>query len=93
LVPDLTLLLDIEPVLGRSRRLQRQSAKKLAIDRLEAESEAFYYRVREAYLNLAKQEPRRIRIIDAGKPLAQVGEEAWLQVRDVLERWGEQSLI
>ncbi len=39
---------------------------------MEREDVAFYQRIREAYLRLAEQEPQRIKIIDASRPLADV---------------------
>ena len=41
-------------------------------DRFEAEEQAFFERVRRAYLNLARAEPKRIRVIDAGQELPAV---------------------
>lgn len=59
LVPDRTLLLDIDPVLGIAR------ATALGADRLEGEDLAFHARVREGFLALAADEPHRVRVIDA----------------------------
>ncbi|HEX2139166.1 MAG TPA: dTMP kinase [Woeseiaceae bacterium] len=67
LSPDLTLLLDAPPEVGRGRAERRGDA-----DRLEGEQAAFHARVREGYLALANREPGRFRVIDAGKPLDQV---------------------
>jgi dTMP kinase len=60
--PDLTLVFDCTYDVAR-RRLQ-SSGKKL--DRFEREDQAFFERVRGAYLARAKAEPERIRVIDAG---------------------------
>ncbi|WP_336502032.1 dTMP kinase [Microbacterium paraoxydans] len=60
-LPDLTILLDLDPVTARARL---DSADK-PFDRLEAEKEAFHARVREAYLDLARAEPGRFLVIDA----------------------------
>jgi dTMP kinase len=54
----------------------------MAADRFEAETEAFFAKVRAGYLELAKREPHRIQIIDAAVDLP--GVEA--QVTRVLER-------
>jgi len=69
LQPDCTLLLDLEPALGLRRARQRSG---LAADRFEAETETFFRRVRAGYLELARREPRRIRVIDASLELSQV---------------------
>jgi dTMP kinase len=78
LQPDCTLLLDLPPAVGLKRARQRSG---VAADRFEAEAEAFFEKVRAAYLELAAREPHRIRIIDAGAALAEVEK----QVITVLE--------
>jgi dTMP kinase len=62
LVPDLTLLLDLPVATGRARAVARGDA-----DRIEAEADAFFERVRAAYRARAVAEPRRFRVIDAGQ--------------------------
>jgi dTMP kinase len=69
LQPDRTLLLDLPPATGLARARQRSG---LAADRFEAETEAFFARVREGYLELARREPERIAVIDAAVPLVEV---------------------
>jgi len=69
LQPDCTLLLDLSPAVGLARARQRSG---VAADRFEAETEAFFARVRAGYLELARREPRRIRVVDAAVPLAEV---------------------
>ncbi|HEV7477277.1 MAG TPA: dTMP kinase [Burkholderiales bacterium] len=61
LVPDRTLIFDV-PYEVASQRLAA-SGKKL--DRFEREERAFFDRVRNAYLAIAKAEPKRVRLIDA----------------------------
>ncbi|WP_058269798.1 dTMP kinase [Olsenella massiliensis] len=58
-VPDLTLVLDLEPQVGLGRATRRRA------DRLEAEGVGFQARVREGYLTLARLEPGRVRLVDA----------------------------
>ena len=62
LVPDRTLLLALDPAVGRARLAGRGEEP----DRLEAEDAAFFARVAAAYEQLAREEPERIRVIDAG---------------------------
>jgi len=69
LEPDCTLLLDLPPALGLMRARQRSG---VAADRFEAEAEAFFDKVRAAYLELAKAQPHRIRVIDAAVELPEV---------------------
>jgi dTMP kinase len=66
LQPDCTLLLDLPPATGLARARQRSG---LAADRFEAETEAFFTKVRAGYLELARREPHRIRVIDAASDL------------------------
>ena len=69
LVPDLTLLLDLDPKVGLARAQQR---KGNIYDRLESEEMAFHAKVREAFLSLSEEEPDRFRVIDAMEPFATV---------------------
>ena len=80
LSPDLTLLLDADPVLG----LQR-AARRGAADRFEAERLEFFRQVREGYLARAAAEPERFRIVDASQPLASVREKISNHVIKFLE--------
>ena len=66
--PDLTLLLDAPPEVGRTRMRDRSGQP----DRFEQEQRAFFERVRAAYLTLADRESRRYRVIDAARPLSEV---------------------
>lgn len=78
LQPDLTLLLDLPVAMGLERARSRRAG---IADRFEAETQAFFERVRAAYLELAQREPQRIRVIDASFPLEAVER----QVSAVLE--------
>lgn len=60
LKPDLTLFLDLPVAAARERTRNRG-----APNRIDKETEAFYRRVREAYLRLVEREPGRIKVIDA----------------------------
>ncbi len=77
--PDLTLLLDmaVEPALARS-------SKRGAADRFENETVAFFERVRGVYLDRAKADPARFRIIDAAGPLEMVAGAIESAIADVL---------
>ena len=68
--PDMTLLLDLPIELGMKR-----AGKRGALDRFEQEQEIFFEQVREAYLERARQDPERFRIIDAGQELAEVQQQ------------------
>lgn len=62
LVPDMTILLDVDPAIGLAR--------KLPADRTRFEDDfdlAFHQRVRAGFLSIARGEPKRVRIIDANR--------------------------
>jgi dTMP kinase len=66
LVPDLTVLLDLDPVVGL-----RRAGARATPDRLEAASLAFHEAVRAGFLALAAEAPQRYAVIDAaGEPAA-----------------------
>lgn len=64
LLPDLTVLLDLDPAAAR----RRLDAEDKPFDRLEAEKEDFHTRVRTAFLTLAAAEPERFLVLDASQP-------------------------
>lgn len=72
LQPGLTLLLDLGVGEGRERTRGRGRHP----DRIEREQDAFFERVRNAFLARAAAEPQRIRVLDATKPAAEVAAEA-----------------
>lgn len=72
LQPDLTLLLDSDAAssLGRARRRNKRTSRRAAAsygdeNRFEQETRAFFGRVREGYLAIAKREPGRVAVVDA----------------------------
>jgi len=80
LVPDRTLLLALDPAAGRARLAGRGEEP----DRLEAEDAAFFARVAAAYDDLAREEPERIRVIDAGGAEPEVLAAALAALEDLL---------
>lgn len=70
LQPDLTILLDAPPDIGLARAKHRGPH-----DRIEQEKIDFFERVRDVYLQRAKQFPARFRVVDATKPLSEVNEQ------------------
>jgi dTMP kinase len=68
LLPDRTLVFDCSYPVAR----ERLSASGKALDRFEREDRAFFERVRAAYLERARSEPARLRVIDAGAALADI---------------------
>ncbi len=74
LKPDVTLLLDLAPEVGLQRAWQQLNAgQRSGVEsRFEAETVAFHEKVRAGYLELARLEPDRFRIIDAAQSQGQV---------------------
>ncbi len=67
-LPDLTVLLDLDPAVARNRL----DAADKPFDRLEAERADFHERVRAAFLGLAAAEPERFLVVDAARPASEV---------------------
>ncbi len=84
--PDLTILMDcdVSSSVGRARRRNQAAAEETADEnRFEKESHAFFTRVRDAFLEIAKREPQRVVLVDARPKLEFVHPEI---VRVVFER-------
>ena len=60
-LPDLTLLFDLDPAVGL-RRIGRRHR-----DHFERQALAFHRRVRRGYLEIQRAEPKRVRVVDAGR--------------------------
>lgn len=73
--PDLTLLFDIDLATATQRRKEQP-------DRLELQSSAFFDRVRKGFLEIARKERRRVKVIDATGSI----EDVFADVRKVLSR-------
>jgi len=71
LVPDLTILLDIDVEAGLRRKTQNGSEW----NRLDAYTVEFHQRVRKGYLEMVKTEPERWVVVDAGGAWQQVQED------------------
>ena len=77
-LPDLTLLFDLDPAEG-FRRIGRRRR-----DHFERQALAFHRRVRRGYLEIQRAEPKRVRIVDAGRSPAEVGAQARAIIEDFL---------
>jgi dTMP kinase len=69
--PDVTLLFDVPTGVSRAR-LEQAQAEGRTLDKFEREANAFFERVRGAYLERARDDPRRFRVIDSTRPLPEV---------------------
>lgn len=88
-MPDRTFLLDLDPVEGLSRVKERRQTSLLdpSLDRLEAETLEFHYRVRKGYLTLAQGEPHRFRVIDAAASEETVAQAIRGEVEALVDAW------
>jgi len=80
LVPDLVLVLDVDP--GTAR--ERMTAERGALDRLEAEARDFHDRVRGAFLEAAAAHPDRYLVVDASREPDAVAAELRDRVDELL---------
>jgi dTMP kinase len=76
LLPDLTILLNVDP----DRAILRATASGTAADRIESAGDAYHRSVYEAYLNLAAREPDRIVSFDASGSIAEIAADIWQTV-------------
>ena len=70
-LPDVTFVLDLDRITAR----KRMGESRDSLDRIERESEDFFEAVRQGYLRLAKENPDRIFLIDASRPVDSVARE------------------
>jgi dTMP kinase len=68
LQPDATFLFDVDPTVA----FERQRAQSRSPDRFESEKAGFFVRVRESYLERAREHSRRFHVVDASGDLQQV---------------------
>ncbi len=80
LKPDLTFILDVPVEVGMQRAAARRGSG--APDRFEAEDVKFHQGLREAYRQLAAEEPGRCVLIDANADAGTVAASVWAALRD-----------
>lgn len=80
LQPHLTVLLDVDPQLGRRRRTAGQAAE----DRLESEADEFHTRIREAFLSLAARRPEGYLVLPAHLPVDELAGQILARVDTLL---------
>ena len=74
--PDLTFLLDIDPVIGAKRQLEKKNK-----DRLDMQQTDFYTRVRNGYQTLVKKNKQRFVVIDANQSIEKIATKIWQVVQ------------
>jgi len=78
LKPGLTILLDCPAEIGIKRALERNSKNShIRDDRFEQEAMEFHNMVRRGYLAIAKDEPQRVKVVDAQKDIQSMHGEIW----------------
>ncbi len=78
--PDLTLLLDVGAAAGLQRVAARNAARAAGADRIEREAQTFHERLRHGFLDLARAEPARYRVIGSDQPVVVVADAVWAAV-------------
>src|SRR6266478_3534747 len=86
LVPDLTLIVDIDIEAGLARAHRRNQRTQDVETRLDEQSLDFHRKVRAAYRQLAEDEPQRVRLIDGSLAEADVAQVVWTTVQSLSTR-------
>ncbi len=79
--PDLTLVLDIPVEVAAQRRIDRGAP----VDVFERRDSDFHSNVRSAFLQIADENPMRVKTIDASQTVQNVFETAWALISDLRE--------
>jgi dTMP kinase len=92
--PNVTFLLDCPSDVGLKRALQRNRALKQEKEgRFEKEEIQFHRRVRKGYLDIAKKEPHRVKVIDTREGKDRVFDKIREIVDNLIKKQGERSII
>jgi dTMP kinase len=86
LIPDLTILIDIETGIGLERAHRRNRKTQDIETRIDEQDIAFHRKVRDAYLQLAADEPNRIKTIDGAHSEETVEKDVWNALLNALKR-------
>ena len=87
-VPDLTILLDLDPsqVHRRTAHATGTGSPRAERTRFDAESEAFHARVQEGFRALARQHPERIKVVDASRSVEEIHREIVELVKTIIAK-------
>lgn len=86
LVPDLTLVIDIDVEAGLARAHHRNERAQDVETRLDEQSLEFHSKVRAAYLQLVDDEPKRVKLIDGSREAPDVADAVWSAVHPLLTK-------
>lgn len=93
MMPDLTIILDLDPEEGMRRASERRGSSNP--DRYEKEALDIQHRRRHAFLEIARTEPERCLVVDAGQPAedvaAAIAEAVWNALGSRLEQAREEG--
>jgi dTMP kinase len=84
LVPDVTLVIDIDTETGLARARRRNDVTQTVETRMDEQEVSFHRKVREAYQRLAADEPRRVRLVDGGRSRDEIAAEVWSAVQPLI---------
>lgn len=91
MMPDLTLILDIDPRLGMARANARRGEG--TADRFEKEALKVHRARRQAFLTIAEAERERCVVIDASRPADEVAAAIWKTARERFPRFAEAEAV
>lgn len=77
--PDITFILDIDPVVG----LKRASARYTTDDTFESKDMSFHERLRQGFLDIARKNPQRCVVLDAAQDADMIAAQILERVRHV----------
>lgn len=86
LVPDLTIVVDIETELGLERAHGRNRKTQDVETRIDEQAIGFHRKVRDAYLQLATDEPTRVKLVDGSRTEEVVEQDVWTAAKSILNR-------
>lgn len=89
LMPQLTVVLDLDPDSGAVRAERRNGHARQERDRIESRPPDFHQRARAGYHEIARREPERVKLVDASRPVAEVAECVWQLVASLAARSGK----
>lgn len=84
-VPELTVLFDLDPVIGQQRI---NANKNREVNRLDNEKIEFHNKIREGYLEVAKKYSDRIKVVDASRTVEEVAEDVYNLIKNKLSKRG-----
>jgi len=84
--PDLTIVLDLSPRRALARARGRERRRNSRRGRFEAQGVRFHERVRAGYLDIARQDPRRVKVVRADRPPGTVQADIHKIVEELLMR-------